>query len=210
MKKIITLIFITVSSLQAGDDFKSSGSVTFLTQDVFRGVSQSNGKATIKGRLQAVYYNVYAGIMGANRFHENPTYTSEFDLFGGVIVPLGSIGINLGYIAVQYPDANSQNYQEAYLGLVSSFSKMFEISSLISYDTTDYRISDFNIRAKFALDYVSFGYKYGSNFQTVSYNALGVMTYLANYLVGIDYKLSYKTSGAFNSSAVIGSIGMSF
>lgn len=89
--------------------WSTSGNVMLLSDYLFRGVSQTQGKPTVQGTLDLTHASGwYAGLFGSGVSNAayNNTSGSEIDLYGGYRHPLGESGnIDAGIVTYWYPAA---------------------------------------------------------------------------------------------------------
>jgi uncharacterized protein (TIGR02001 family) len=101
MKNILLTLVLVSSSLHAG----YSANVTFTTDYIWRGMTQSDGSAIQGGFDFESDSGFYAGIWGSN-VNFNDGNGQELDYYAGYTTSLGIIGVDLGYIIYDYPDSN--------------------------------------------------------------------------------------------------------
>tara|TARA_B100000927_G_scaffold274257_1_gene253330 strand:+ start:231 stop:821 length:591 start_codon:yes stop_codon:yes gene_type:complete len=113
MKKL--LLLLTIVSLPS---FASvSANVSFTSDYIWRGMTQSDGPAIQGGFDYASDGGFYAGIWGSN-VNFNDGAGSELDYYFGYGFDMGGVGVDIGYIAYDYPDNDSDlNFEEIYVGL---------------------------------------------------------------------------------------------
>ena len=113
MKKI--LILLTMISLPSYSDV--SANVSFASDYIWRGMTQSDGPAIQGGFDYAAENGFYAGIWGSN-VNFNDGAGSELDYYFGYGFTAGSIGVDIGYLAYDYPkNETSLDFEEIYVGL---------------------------------------------------------------------------------------------
>ena len=113
MKKL--LLLLTMVSLPS---FASvSANVTFASDYVWRGMTQSDGPAIQGGFDYAADSGFYAGIWGSN-VNFNDGAGSELDYYFGYSTEMGGVGVDIGYLAYDYPkNETGLDFEEIYLGL---------------------------------------------------------------------------------------------
>ena len=113
MKRL--LLLLTIVSLPS---FASvSANVSFASDYIWRGMTQSDGPAIQGGFDYASDGGFYAGIWGSN-VNFNDGAGSELDYYFGYGFDMGGVGVDIGYIAYDYPDNDSDlNFEEIYVGL---------------------------------------------------------------------------------------------
>ena len=94
-----------------------SANVAFASDYVWRGMTQSDGPA-IQGGFDFEDENgFYAGIWGSN-VNFNDGAGSELDYYAGYGFSLGEVGVDIGYIAFDYPqNQTGLDFEEIYFGL---------------------------------------------------------------------------------------------
>ena len=113
MKKI--LILLTMISLPSYSDV--SANVSFASDYIWRGMTQSDGPAIQGGFDYAAENGFYAGIWGSN-VNFNDGAGSELDYYFGYGFDAGSIGVDIGYLAYEYPkNETGLDFEEIYVGL---------------------------------------------------------------------------------------------
>lgn len=98
-----------------------SGNVTFASNYMFRGFSQTDNTAAIQGGLEFNMMGIYAGMWGSNvDFHTPGDGSMEFDVYGGYKYKLSDdAGLDMGVIGYNYPGASGNlqyDYTEFYVG----------------------------------------------------------------------------------------------
>ena len=113
MKRL--LLLLTIVSLPS---FASvSANVSFASDYIWRGMTQSDGPVIQGGFDYASDGGFYAGIWGSN-VNFNDGAGSELDYYFGYGFDMGGVGVDIGYIAYDYPDNDSDlNFEEIYVGL---------------------------------------------------------------------------------------------
>ena len=117
MKKLILLL--TMVSLPS---FASvSANVSFASDYIWRGMTQSDGPAVQGGFDYASCLFFYAGIWGSNVNFNDSTGSgngAEFDYYFGYGFEMGGVGVDLGYVAFDYPgNEDDLDFEEIVLGL---------------------------------------------------------------------------------------------
>ncbi len=113
MKRL--LLLLTIVSLPS---FASvSANVSFVSDYIWRGMTQSDGPAIQGGFDYASDGGFYAGIWGSN-VNFNDGAGSELDYYFGYGFDMGGFGVDIGYLAYDYPDNDSDlDFEEIYVGL---------------------------------------------------------------------------------------------
>ena len=113
MKKL--LLLLTMISLPSYSDV--SANVSFASDYIWRGMTQSDGPAIQGGFDYAAENGFYAGIWGSN-VNFNDGAGSELDYYFGYGFEAGSIGVDIGYLAYDYPkNETGLDFEEIYVGL---------------------------------------------------------------------------------------------
>ena len=113
MKKL--LLLITLVSLPSYSAV--SANVSFATDYIWRGMTQSDGPAVSGGFDYAADGGFYAGIWGSNVNFNNGA-GSELEYYFGYGNEMGSVGVDIGYIKFDYPDSDPDiSFEEIYVGL---------------------------------------------------------------------------------------------
>lgn len=87
---------------------QTGGNVTFATDYVFRGVSQTAGQPTVQGALEWTENGFYAGAFAANVSSKSYNDGSiEVDLYGGWRGTAGATNVDVGLINFRYPGART-------------------------------------------------------------------------------------------------------
>jgi uncharacterized protein (TIGR02001 family) len=107
MKKLFLLVGILSLPTFAG----VSANVSFASDYIWRGMTQTDGPAMSGGS------GFYAGIWGSN-VNFNDGAGSELDYYFGYGFEVNGIGVDLGYVAFDYPENNTGlDFEEVVLGL---------------------------------------------------------------------------------------------
>ena len=94
-----------------------SANVTFASDYVWRGMTQSDGPAIQGGFDFEAESGFYAGIWGSN-VNFNDGAGSELDYYAGYGFSVGDVGVDIGYIAFDYPENQTGlDFEEIYSGL---------------------------------------------------------------------------------------------
>jgi len=108
---LVIMSFASVSSY-AG----VSANVSFTTDYIWRGMTQSDGPAVQGGFDYEADSGFYAGFWGSNVNFNNGN-GQELDYYAGYGFSLGDVGIDVGYITYDYPDSDPDlKFEEIYLG----------------------------------------------------------------------------------------------
>ena len=93
-----------------------SANVSFTTDYIWRGMTQSDGPAVQGGFDYEADSGFYAGFWGSNVNFNNGN-GQELDYYAGYGFSLGDVGVDVGYITYDYPDSDPDlKFEEIYLG----------------------------------------------------------------------------------------------
>ena len=114
MKKLLLMIGILISIPSYAS---VSANVAFASDYIWRGMTQSDGPAISGGFDYAADNGFYAGIWGSN-VNFNDGAGSELDYYFGYGFEVAGVGVDLGYVAFDYPENNTGlDFEEIVLGL---------------------------------------------------------------------------------------------
>ena len=141
-----------------------SANVSFTTDYIWRGMTQSDGPAVQGGFDYEADSGFYAGFWGSNVNFNNGN-GQELDYYAGYGFSLGDVGVDVGYITYDYPDSDPDlKFEEIYLGF--SFGGFGLTYASGQDEAPDY------IEVSYGIGPVSFSYgdydEYGEN-TTISY-----------------------------------------
>lgn len=93
-----------------------SANLTFTTDYVFRGVSQTDGKFAVQGGFDwaSEGTGIYAGTWASNVDFDSET-SVELDVYAGWAKSFGDFGLDVGYLHYDYPGESSLNTDEIYV-----------------------------------------------------------------------------------------------
>ena len=112
MKKLLLLVGILAMPSFAA----VSANVAFASDYVWRGMTQSDGPAIQGGFDFEAESGFYAGIWGSN-VNFNDGAGSELDFYFGYGFSVGDLGIDIGYVAFDYPkNQTGLDFEEIVLG----------------------------------------------------------------------------------------------
>ena len=110
-------LFLLVGMLAMPSFAAVSANVAFTSDYVWRGMTQSDGPAIQGGFDFEAEGGFYAGIWGSN-VNFNDGAGSELDYYAGYGFSMGDVGVDIGYIAFDYPENQTGlDFEEIYLGL---------------------------------------------------------------------------------------------
>lgn len=134
---IIAAALVLAGALTAAaqDSPGFAGGVTFTTEYILRGVSQSDDEPAVQGNIDFVAGGFYAGVWGSSieiselAFSESPV---ELDFYLGYVWEWDSgWSFELGGVAYEYPRDDLLDYQEAVVGFGY---KVFNLKAYYSDD----------------------------------------------------------------------------
>ena len=132
MKKLLLLVGILAMPSFAA----VSADVAFASDYVWRGMTQSDGPAIQGGFDFEAESGFYAGIWGSN-VNFNDGAGSELDYYFGYGFSVGDLGIDIGYVAFDYPkNQTGLDFEEIVLGF--SLGNFGLTHALGQDDFTDY------------------------------------------------------------------------
>ena len=117
MKKILLLMaLVSLPSYSA-----VSANVSIASDYIWRGMTQTDGIAVSGGFDYAADGGFYAGIWGSNVNFNDSTGSgngAEFDYYFGYGFEMGGVGVDLGYVAFDYPgNEDDLDFEEIVIGL---------------------------------------------------------------------------------------------
>ena len=132
MKRLLLLVgMLAIPSFAA-----VSANVSFASDYVWRGMTQSDGPAIQGGFDFEAESGFYAGIWGSN-VNFNDGAGSELDYYFGYGFSVGDLGIDIGYVAFDYPkNQTGLDFEEIVLGF--SLGNFGLTHALGQDDFTDY------------------------------------------------------------------------
>ena len=132
MKKLLLLVGILAMPSFAA----VSANIAFASDYVWRGMTQSDGPAIQGGFDFEAESGFYAGIWGSN-VNFNDGAGSELDYYFGYGFSVGDLGIDIGYVAFDYPkNQTGLDFEEIVLGF--SLGNFGLTHALGQDDFTDY------------------------------------------------------------------------
>ncbi len=167
MKKLLLMAGLLVSL----PSFASvSANVSFASDYIWRGMTQTDGPAMSGGFDYAAEGGFYAGIWGSN-VNFNDGAGSELDYYFGYGFEVGGVGVDLGYVAFDYPENNTGlDFEEVVIGLSMGdlgFTFALGQDSAPDYTEISYAFGDFGFSYGEYDDYgdnfgISYGFSCGS------------------------------------------------
>lgn len=137
MKKLLLTTALLASFAVPAMAEGVSGNLSFTTDYVFRGVSQTDESAAIQGGFDYVHETgLHAGVWGSNVNLETPNDGSlELDLYAGFANEIGAFSYDVGGIYYAYPGAANDldfDFWEAYVSAGYDF-ETFAVSASLNY-----------------------------------------------------------------------------
>ena len=112
--KNFLLVIISLASVSSYAGV--SANVSFTSDYIWRGMTQSDGPAVQGGFDYEADSGFYAGFWGSNVNFNNGN-GQELDYYAGYGFSLGDVGVDVGYITYDYPDSDPDlKFEEIYLG----------------------------------------------------------------------------------------------
>lgn len=196
----VSAIAITPISAHAGEqigDFNVSANVGFVTDYVFRGISQSDENFAVQGGFDVGHTTgLYAGIWGSNvDFNDGDEANIEIDLYAGYANEIAGINYDVGAIYYAYPGADSAldyDFYEVSLALgydfdVASASASVNYSPEFFGDSGDALYYSLNTDIPLPADFTLSGHV---GYQSIDDNdAFGTPDY-TDWSIGIGYNLA--------------------
>lgn len=134
----MTLITPAFAQDAASADWATAGTVTFATDYVFRGFSQTDERPAIQGSIAINHSSGFsASLWGSNvDFSDGDEGTAEIDATLSYTFPVGTGNLTLGGIYYAYPGANDDlnyDYVEAFVGYAFNFVEAIDVNAQIFY-----------------------------------------------------------------------------
>jgi uncharacterized protein (TIGR02001 family) len=102
-----------------------SANVSFTTNYIFRGETQTNDNPAIQGGLDWNYDSFYLGVWGSNVDFQSGD-SVEIDYYGGIAGEINSFAYDLGLFYYTYPGANDDGFEFDYFEFIPSISYTFD------------------------------------------------------------------------------------
>ena len=188
MKRLLLLVgMLAMPSFAA-----VSANVAFTSDYVWRGMTQSDGPAIQGGFDFEAEGGFYAGIWGSN-VNFNDGAGSELDYYAGYGFSLGNVGVDIGYIAFDYPENQTGlDFEEIYLGLgYSYFGLTFSSGQDSAPDNTEFSV---------ALGDTGLGVTYGDYDEYGEYTIISYDLPIA--IAGLGVSLAWNDFSAEDSSGL--------
>jgi len=197
------LLFSLISALTLPSFASVSANVTFATDYIWRGMTQTGGDPAVSGGFDyAADSGFYAGIWGSNVNFNIDGAGSELDVyFGYAFETEGGLGVDINYVDFTYPGDSSLDFQEIGVGLSYGdfgFGYYSGQDGAADYMDFSYGLGDFSF---YYGDYDT----YGTNF------ALGYGFSCGSYDCGLTYTdFSSDSVDLMDEDAVVFSVSASF
>ena len=197
------LLFSLISALTLPSFASVSANVTFATDYIWRGMTQTGGAPAVSGGFDyAADSGFYAGIWGSNVNFNIDGAGSELDVyFGYAFETEGGLGVDINYVDFTYPGDSSLDFQEIGVGLSYGdfgFGYYSGQDGAADYMDFSYGLGDFSF---YYGDYDT----YGTNF------ALGYGFSCGSYDCGLAYTdFSSDSVDLMDEDAVVFSVSASF
>jgi uncharacterized protein (TIGR02001 family) len=169
-EKNMKKLFLVLGIISLPTFASVSANVSFATDYIWRGMTQTDGPAMSGGFDYSADGGFYAGIWGSN-VNFNDGAGSELDYYFGYGFELGSVGVDLGYVAFDYPkNTQDLDFEEVVVGLsVSDLGLTFALGqdSAPDYTEISYAFGDISVSYGEYDDYgdnfaISYGFSCGS------------------------------------------------
>ena len=118
-KALVLAVALALPGIASAEDvpLPISANVTFATDYIFRGISQTDEKFAVQGGFDwaSESTGIYIGTWASNVDFGSDT-SVELDVYGGWTKSWGDWGLDLGYLHYDYPGESSLNTDELYVG----------------------------------------------------------------------------------------------
>lgn len=215
MKKLIGVAVAAGATIMSAGaaNAEVSGSVSMVSDYVFRGLSQSEGGPAIQGSLDWSSDMFYAGAWGSST-DLGVGESMELDLYVGATPTTGPVSWDLGLVGYFYPGADDDSaeadYYEGIVGASMNLTEQFSVGGQVAY-TPEY-FGDggegiyYEINGGFAVsDAFSISAAYGVqdiDFASDSYSTwnVGAQYAIHGFTLGAQYS---DTEDAFDNGYVL-------
>jgi uncharacterized protein (TIGR02001 family) len=139
MKKLMGIAMLAGATIAGAGaaNAEVSGSVTFTTDYLFRGISQTSGNPAVQGSLDYTQDMFYAGIWGSNvDFGSCCGETVEVDGYVGITPTTGPVNWDLSLVGYFYPGADGSanlDYYEGIIGAKLPLNDQFSVGAQFAY-----------------------------------------------------------------------------
>jgi uncharacterized protein (TIGR02001 family) len=121
-KSLLSLfaLFSVITPAKAEEISQFTGGLTFTTDYVFRGISQSNEEPTVQGNIDWAdpALGLYLGVWGSGV--DLAESSSEFDFYAGIAKEYAGIDWKFGGIYYLYPGADSNDDYDYWEAMISA------------------------------------------------------------------------------------------
>lgn len=195
-------------------DLGVSANISFVSDYIWRGMTQSDNSPAIQGGIDLEYKKFYLGTWGSNvEFGSSYKASMEFDVYGGYKDELYGISYDIGATNYIYPkDSKELNFAEAYLGLSKEF-EPFTVGAKYYYGIKTDKFDPTNcwettLSVALPMD-VSLDLLYGDYKSVGNYYSLGVSKSIDKFKVAISYT-SIDSDNSLDQDKVVAKVGVVF
>jgi uncharacterized protein (TIGR02001 family) len=136
MKKLIGIAMLASAATAGAANAEVAGNVTFVSDYVFRGISQSDGGPAIQGSFTWSQDMFYAGAWGSST-NLGIGESMELDLYAGFTPTTGPINWDIGLVGYFYPGADDSGAEADYMeGIVKGsmdLTEQFSLGGAVAY-----------------------------------------------------------------------------
>ena len=190
---IAALTFSTTNIIQA-NEIELSANVGATTNYIWRGMTQTDDKASINGGIDLGYKGFYLGTWASTvDFNDDANY--ELDVYAGYGNSIGNFSYDLSYIKYMYPGSKgSSNFDEVTLAIGYDINKLsLGVSHAIgTYTENSGAKNDYTeVTASYDFDSFSLDTSYGDYDNSGDNFAIGASTSLEVNNNSLDLSLVY-------------------
>lgn len=216
MKKILGLAMLASAASAGVASAEVTASVTFASDYVFRGISQTDGGAAIQGSLDWSNDLFYAGMWGSNvnfgATAPDELASMELDLYAGFTPTTGPVDWDIGVVGYFYPNADDElaggelDYYEGIVKGTFNITEQFTVGGELGYSPEFFGETGdalhYGVNGGFALsDATAFSVAYGVQDvdaapDSYSYWQVGVAHAIHGFQLGLTYS---DTEDAFDN-----------
>jgi uncharacterized protein (TIGR02001 family) len=134
---IVTSLHTPSNAQEKNNNINFSANIGFVSDYVFRGISQSDKNFAVQGGFDAEHESgLYMGTWASNiDFNDGDNASAELDVYGGYGFSFKGLSFDLGAIYYAYPNANSSlnyNFYEVYAGVGTEIEKV-DLNASLNY-----------------------------------------------------------------------------
>lgn len=160
----LTGVGLIGSPAQAAFDYSYSGDITFTSDYIWRGASQTRQKPAVQGGYSLdTNVGLSVGLWGSNIAFDGSQASLELDTFiNGSFTAGRGIDVQVGYLDYHYPGDSSLNFAEIFIGIAGhGFS--FDAASSNDYEGSGSEALWYQIAYEYELvpSALNFGFSYG-------------------------------------------------